>query len=126
MNHSHNEVLYDMAHGFAPANYGEYAKLFDALSHPTRIKIVGMLAEERKYVSELAKQINLSRPLLYMHLKKLEDAALVTDSYEISDSGKTMKFYELKKFSIHLTPELLTEVARTIPLAGESVSGSHN
>jgi len=102
--------------GFAPANYEGYAKLFDALSHPTRIKIVGILAQERKYVSELAKQINLSRPLLYMHLKKLEDADVVTDSYEISNSGKTMKYYELKRFSIHLTPELLTEIARGIPV----------
>ena len=124
MNPSSNEVLYDMAHGFAPANYGEFIRLFDALSHPTRIKIVGILARERKYVSELAKLINLSRPLLYMHLKKLEDAAIVTDSYEISNSGKTMKYYELKPFSIHLTPELLTEVARTIPLAGGAVDDS--
>lgn len=102
--------------GFAPISYEEYAKLFDALSHPMRIKIIGILAEERRYVSELAKLINLSRPLLYMHLKKLEDANIVTDSYEISSSGKTMKYYEVKNFSIHLTPALLTEVARTIPL----------
>jgi len=102
--------------GFAPTSYEEYAKLFDALSHPMRIKIIGILAEERRYVSELAKLINLSRPLLYMHLKKLEDANIVTDSYEISNSGKTMKYYEVKRFSIHLTAELLTEIARTIPL----------
>ena len=109
-----------MTNGFHPSSYENYAKLFDALSHPTRIKIVGILAEERRYVSELAKLINLSRPLLYMHLRKLEDAAIVSDSYEISNSGKTQKYYELKRFSIHLTPELLTEVARTIPLAGEA------
>jgi len=82
-----------------------------------RIKIVGILAEERRYISELAKIVNMSRPLLYMHLKKLEDAALITGSYEISDLGKTMKFYELASFSIHLTPKSLVELAYTIPIS---------
>ncbi|MCL2285017.1 MAG: winged helix-turn-helix domain-containing protein [Firmicutes bacterium] len=102
--------------GLTPSSYEEYTKLFDALSHPMRIKIIGILTEGRRYVSELAKIVNMSRPLLYMHLKKLEDAALVTGSYEISDLGKSMKFYELKSFSIHLTPKLLAELSHTISL----------
>jgi len=96
-------------------NYEDYTKIFDALSHPMRIKIAGIIATERKYVSELAKEIQMSRPLLYMHLKKLEEADLVTFNYEISDSGKTMKFYELKSFSFTLTPALLVELSPTIP-----------
>ena len=96
--------------------YEDYTKLFDALSHPMRIKIIGILSEKRRYVSELAKLVNISRPLLYMHLKKLEDAAIVTGSYEISESGKSMRFYEIKPFAINLTPEFLTELAQTIPI----------
>ena len=98
------------------SGYESYTKLFDALSHPMRIKIVGILSEKRRYVSELAKLVNISRPLLYMHLKKLEEAAIVTGSYEISESGKSMKYYQLKSFDIHLTPEFLTELSRTIPV----------
>ena len=97
-------------------NYEDYTKTFDALSHPMRIKIAGILAEQRKYVSELAKQMQMSRPLLYMHLKKLEEADLVTSSYEISDSGKTMKFYELRDFTVELTPELLKQLSPTVPI----------
>ena len=100
---------------FVPACYEDYTKMFDALSHPMRVKIVAKLAEGRKYVSELAKLVHMSRPLLYMHLKKLEDAALVTGSYEISNSGKTMKFFELKSFSITITPKLLVELAEEMP-----------
>lgn len=103
-------------HSLNPSSYEDYTKLFDALSHPMRIKIVGILAEERRYISELAKIVNMSRPLLYMHLKKLEDAALIAGSYEISDLGKTMKFYELRSFSLHLTPKTLVELAHTIPI----------
>jgi len=92
----------------------DYTKLFDALSHPMRIKIIGVLSQERRYVSELAKIMNMSRPLLYMHLKKLEEAAMVTGSYEISEAGKSMKFYETKSFDIRLTPELLKELSALI------------
>jgi len=98
------------------SSYEAYTKLFDALSHPMRIKIVGILADERKYVSELAKELQMSRPLLYMHLKKLEDADLVTASYEVSESGKTMRFFTLRTFDIHLSPDLLKPLGQTIPL----------
>ena len=60
--------------------YEDYINVFDALSHPARIKIIGILAEGRQYVSELARLVNISRPLLYMHLKKLETARLVTSA----------------------------------------------
>ena len=98
------------------SSYADYTKLFDALSHPMRIKIIGVLTENRRYVSELAKIMNMSRPLLYMHLKKLETADVVIGSYEISESGKSMKYYEIKPFAVHLTPELLTALAQTIPV----------
>jgi len=98
----------------------DYTKLFDALSHPMRIKVVGILSEKRKYVSELAKIMNMSRPLLYMHLKKLEEAAVITGSYEISETGKSMKYYEIKHFDIHLTPELLKTLSKTISVETNS------
>ena len=101
-------------------NPTDYTKLFDALSHPMRIKIVGVLSEEKRYVSELAKMMNMSRPLLYMHLKKLEEAAIVTGSYEISETGKSMKYYEIKPFDIHLTPELLALLSTKISVEANS------
>ena len=107
-----------MGSNLAPSSYEEYTMLFDALSHPMRIKIMGILSQQRRYVSELAKLVHISRPLLYMHLKKLEEAAIVTASYEISPSGKTMRYYEIAPFDIHLTPELLTTLAQTIPADG--------
>jgi len=105
-----------MANGLDLSYYETYTKIFDALSHPMRIKIAGILAVERKYVSELAKIMQMSRPLLYMHLKKLEEAALVDSHYEISDSGKTMKYYELKVFNLNLNPDLLIDLSPKIPV----------
>lgn len=95
--------------------YEYYINLFDALSHPMRIKIIGTLAEKKIYVSELARILNISRPLLYMHLKKLEAADIVTGHHEISDTGKAIKYYMLKPFDVHLSPELLLELSKEIP-----------
>lgn len=98
------------------SSHADYTKLFDALAHPMRIKVMGVLSEKRRYVSELARIMNMSRPLLYMHLKKLEEAAIVTGSYEISETGKSMKYYEIRPFDVHLTPELLTKLSKSIPI----------
>lgn len=94
--------------------YEDYINIFDALSHPVRIKIVGILAEGRQYVSELARLVNISRPLLYMHLKKLEAARLVTSAMEISESGKAMKYYALEDFELQITKGLLRGLAQNI------------
>lgn len=92
----------------------DYIRVFDALSHPARIKILGILSEGRQYVSELARLVNISRPLLYMHLKKLEAARLVTSTMEISESGKAMKYYILESFKLQVTKELLHDLAENI------------
>ena len=94
--------------------YEDYINVFDALSHPVRIKIIGILTEGRQYVSELARLVNISRPLLYMHLKKLETARLVTSEMKISENGKAMKYYALEDFELQITKELLNELSQNI------------
>lgn len=104
--------------------YEDYINVFDALSHPVRIKIIGILAEGRQYVSELARLVNISRPLLYMHLKKLETARLVTSAMEISESGKAMKYYALEDFELQITKELLNELSQNIIIETPSKDGN--
>ncbi len=103
--------------------YEDYISVFDALSHPARIKIIGILAEGRQYVSELARLVNISRPLLYMHLKKLETARLVTSAMEISESGKAMKYYALEDFELQITKELLRGISQDIIIETPSKDG---
>jgi len=79
----------------------------DALGNPHRLRIVAALNRGRNYVSEIARQLELSRPLLYMHLEKLEAAGLVRGALELSPDGKAMKYYELTDFDIRLTPETI-------------------
>ncbi len=98
-------------------------KVLNALGNPHRIRIVAALAEGRNYVSALARQIGMGRPLLHMHLQRLEAAGLVVGSLELSEDGKAMRFYELAPFRYELTPETVSRAAPTLT-EGEKGDGS--
>ena len=89
-------------------------ELLAALANPIRVRIVARLAEGRQYVSQLAREIGVSRPLLHMHLQKLEAAGLVVGSLELSADGKAMKYFEVADFQLQLTPESLAQAAATL------------
>jgi DNA-binding transcriptional ArsR family regulator len=84
----------------------------DALGNPHRLRILAALAGGREYVSELARRLGLSRPLLYMHLEKLEAAGLVRGALELSQDGKAMKYYELTDFDLRLTPKTIADAVK--------------
>ena len=92
----------------------ELIEMMGALSNPIRLRIVARLTAGRDYVSHLAREIGVSRPLLHMHLQRLEAAGLILGSLELSEDGKAMKFYEVADFDLHLTAPVITEAAKTL------------
>lgn len=97
----------------------ELLAVLAALGHAQRLRIVGELAPGRVHVSELARRLGLSRPLLYMHLERMEKAGLVTGHLELSADGKAMKFYELASFDVHLSVDTVLEVLRADEGSGD-------
>ncbi len=91
-------------------------RILEALANPHRLRIISILTDGRMYVSQLAREIQVSRPLLYMHLKKLESANLVTNKLEISDDGKAMNYYEINLFIIRLSPKIISEAIATLTI----------
>jgi ArsR family transcriptional regulator len=85
-----------------------------ALSNPHRLRILAALADGRNYVSRLARELGMSRPLLHMHLQRLEAAGLVTGEHEISEDGKAMRYIEVTPFEVHLTPAGIADAVRTL------------
>ena len=83
----------------------ELVAALTAIGHPLRLRIIAELAGGRVHVSELARRLGMSRPLLYMHLDRLEKAALVTGSLELSQDGKAMKYFELAPFEVRVTAD---------------------
>lgn len=92
-----------------------------ALSNPHRLRIVAALKSGgRNYVSQLAREMGISRPLLHLHLQKLEDAGLVVSQLELSADGKALNYFEVPDFSVELTPALIAEAAQSLSTNPES------
>jgi DNA-binding transcriptional ArsR family regulator len=89
-------------------------RVLATLANPHRLRVVAALAAERNYVSQLARELNISRALLQVHLRKLQAAGLVSADIEVSEDGKAMKFYEVTPFALQLTPETITVAVRTL------------
>jgi DNA-binding transcriptional ArsR family regulator len=85
----------------------ELLTVLSAVANPHRMRIVAELRHGRVHVSELARRLGLSRPLLYMHLDKLEKAGLVAGQLELSQDGKAMKYFELAPFDLRLNAETI-------------------
>ena len=113
----------------APASAFDLASLpgdgllgvLSALSSSHRLRILAALTrgQGRIHVSLLAREVALSRPLVHMHLRKLEAAGLVSGRLELSDDGKAMKFFEVTPFVLHLTPAAVVTAAATLTEDGE-------
>lgn len=90
-------------------------EMISALANPHRLRIVAALnSGGRTYVSQLAREIGISRPLLHLHLRKLEEAGLVTSRLEVSSDGKALNFFEVTSFAIELTPAAIAEAVRSL------------
>lgn len=92
----------------------ELLRAFSALSNPHRLRIVAALAGGTTYVSQLARDLGMSRPLLHMHLQRLEAAGLVRGRMEVSEDGKAMRFCEVTDFAFHVDAASIARAAETL------------
>ena len=92
-----------------------------ALAKPHRLRIVAALAANgRTYVSQLAREIGISRPLLHLHLQKLQEGGLVRSKLELSPDGKALNFFEVTDFAVELTPQAIAEAAPSLTATPKS------
>lgn len=90
-------------------------EMLAALANPHRLRIIATLhANGRIYVSQLARELGISRPLLHLHLRKLEDAGLVKSNHELSSDGKALNYFEAAPFDITLTPQAIADATRSL------------
>ena len=89
--------------------------ILGALANPHRLRILAALsANGRNYISRLAREVGISRPLLHLHLQKLEDAGLVTSQLELSNDGKALNFISVADFAVELTPAAIVTAVATL------------
>ena len=109
-----DEPDYDEIPRRALAYGAEKARLIDCRKQLVAEGIAALQAGGRNYVSRLAREIGISRPLLHLHLQKLEEAGLVTSRLELSADGKALNFFEPVEFDFELTPAAIAEAAKTL------------
>jgi DNA-binding transcriptional ArsR family regulator len=98
-----------------PLTGDQLLAMLSALANPHRLRIVAALkANGRNYVSQLAREVGISRPLLHLHLQKLEEAGLVTSKLELSSDGKALNYFEIVPFAFELTPAAIAEAAKSL------------
>ena len=78
---------------------------FDALGDPNRRAIVELLRNGDRSVSELAKELPISRPAVSRHLRLLKQAGLVADRAE-----GTRRLYRLDDEGIEAVREYLEQI----------------
>jgi len=92
-----------------------------ALANPHRLRILAALADGgRNYVSALARALGISRPLLHLHLQKLQEAGLVVSQLELSKDGKALNYFDVTEFAFHLTPAAVADAAKTLTAKQET------
>ncbi|MBE9594557.1 MAG: helix-turn-helix transcriptional regulator, partial [Proteobacteria bacterium] len=62
------------------------------------------------YISELARELEISRPLLYLHLRKLEEVGIVKGKTELGKGSRTRKYYVLCEFELCLNGNKIKEM----------------
>ncbi len=98
-----------------PASGDHLLAVLAALASPHRLRIIATLRSGgRRYVSQLAREIGISRPLLHLHLQKLQDAGLVSSRLEMSHDGKALNYFEATDFDIELTPATITAAVASL------------
>jgi DNA-binding transcriptional ArsR family regulator len=99
----------------SPSKGDQLLAMLAALANPHRLRIIAALASGgRNYVSQLARELGISRPLLHLHLQKLEDAGLVISQLELSQDGKALNYFEVCTFNFELTPAAITAAAKSL------------
>ncbi|OBZ13664.1 MULTISPECIES: transcriptional regulator [Bacillales] len=75
--------------------------IYEALASDVRLRIIQLLALQEMNIKDLAQALELSSPIMTMHVKKLEKAGLIS-SEMVSSSGGTKKMCKLITDSIEI------------------------
>ncbi len=71
-------------------------RVFKALGHVTRRRILQLLAQSPRYPYELSKILGLNRRVVLKHLEALEEAGLVDHEVGSSELGPDRTYYRLR------------------------------
>lgn len=69
-------------------NQKQSLTVFKALANETRLKIIQVLSEGQKNISQIAEVLEISKPIVTRHIQQLEEAQLIETKHIPAKSGK--------------------------------------
>lgn len=76
--------------------------VYEALASETRLKMIHFIGSEKKSISEIAKELQISNAITTRHVQQMEDAGLL-DSERGIGANRNKKMVFLKVDDIHIT-----------------------
>jgi len=110
----------DMASPIPADDVSDLVRKLAALANPHRLRVLAALVGTPTHVSLLARKVAISRPLLQMHLARLEAAGLVRSRLELGAEGRALRIYEIAFTHLAVTPEIIVAAAASLPAAADS------
>jgi ArsR family transcriptional regulator len=91
-----------------PMDREVFLRLMKLLSNEWRVRILALLSERPMSVYELSKELGLSYPLTFLHIKQLRDAGLLEEVRSEERHGPLpARYYSISKFELRITPQLI-------------------
>jgi len=105
----------DAQHGFTePQSLEDLAGVLNLLGNMTRLRVIAALQNGKMFIQELSQVLEISYPLLHLHLKNLEANGIVRSEYSIgTDKSRryVKRYFELEDFKIEISPKAIAKFA---------------
>ncbi|MHA1637765.1 MAG: ArsR/SmtB family transcription factor [Candidatus Thorarchaeota archaeon] len=105
----------DAPDGFTePKSLEDLASVLNLLGNMTRLRVITALQKGKMFIQELSQSLEISYPLLHLHLKNLEANGIVRSEYSIgTDKSRryVKRYFELEDFKIEISPEAIAKLA---------------
>lgn len=99
-----------------PESLEELASVLSLLGNVTRLRVIAALQEGKMFIQELSQKLEISYPLLHLHLKNLESNGIVRSEYSVgTDKARryVKRYFELADFNVKVTADSIAELAKT-------------
>ncbi len=110
-----NEENQDVKDGFTePESLEDLANVLNLLGNMTRLRVIAALQNGKMFIQELSQSLEISYPLLHLHLKNLESNGIVRSEYSVgTDKARryVKRYFELEDFKIEISPKAIAQIA---------------
>lgn len=89
-----------------------------ALASAPRLRMLALLSEGTAHASDVARRLQMSRPLATMHLTRLEATGLVNSELVLGPDGRAYRYYTLADFEVRVDTRAVASMSPDATVEG--------